>query len=81
MQLCDAAAQPGDEVMHEAMTHRLLPGDGVVAFGALLGQLDAIGARPFFATEIFNPELVGTHGAEEAARMMAAAARPLVDDR
>jgi len=81
VQLCDAAAQPGDDVMHEALAHRLLPGDGVVDFGALLGQLEAIGARPFFATEIFSPELVRTHGAEEAARMMAAAARPLVDDR
>ncbi|HEX4218807.1 MAG TPA: sugar phosphate isomerase/epimerase [Acidimicrobiales bacterium] len=79
VQLCDAAAQPSDDMMNEALAHRLLPGDGVVDFRALLGQLDAIGARPFVATEVFNPELVRTHGADEAARMMAAAARPLVD--
>jgi sugar phosphate isomerase/epimerase len=78
VQLCDAAAQASDDVMNEALAHRLLPGDGVVDFGALLGQLDTIGARPFVATEIFNPELVSTHGPGEAARMMAAAARPLV---
>ncbi|HEX4244090.1 MAG TPA: sugar phosphate isomerase/epimerase, partial [Acidimicrobiales bacterium] len=78
VQLCDAAAEPGDDAMSEAMADRLLPGDGVVDFTALLGQLDAIGARPFFATEVFNPELVRTHGPAEAARMMAAAARPFI---
>jgi sugar phosphate isomerase/epimerase len=56
----------------------LLPGDGAVDFIALVQQLDAIGARPFFATEVFNPELVATHGADGAARMMATAARPLI---
>jgi sugar phosphate isomerase/epimerase len=81
VQLCDAAAQPGEDMMDEALAHRLLPGEGVVDFDALLGQLEAIGARPFFATEIFNPELVRAHGAEGAAQMMAAAARPLIDDR
>jgi sugar phosphate isomerase/epimerase len=78
VQLCDAAAEPGDDVMTEALQHRLLPGDGVVDFTSLVQQLDAIGARPFFATEIFNPGLVATHGPDEAARMMAAAARPFV---
>jgi sugar phosphate isomerase/epimerase len=78
VQLCDAAAQPSDDVMTEALQHRLLPGDGVVDFTTLVQQLDTIGARPFFATEIFNPGLVTAHGADEAARMMAAAARPFV---
>lgn len=78
VQLCDAAAEPSDDIMTEAMQHRLLPGEGVVDFTALVQQLDAIGARPFYATEIFLPELVATHGADEAARMMAAAARPLI---
>jgi sugar phosphate isomerase/epimerase len=78
VQLCDAAAAPSGDVMTEAMAHRLLPGDGVVDFTALLDQLASIGARPFFATEIFNSELVSRHGADGAAGMMAAAARPLV---
>lgn len=78
VQLCDASAEPSDDMMTEALQHRLLPGDGAVDFTALVQQLDAIGARPFFATEIFNPELVATHRADGAARMMAAAARPLI---
>ncbi len=78
VQLCDAAEEPSADMMTETMQHRLLPGDGAVDFTALVHQLGAIGARPFVATEIFNPELVATHGAGGAARKMAAAARPLI---
>jgi sugar phosphate isomerase/epimerase len=57
VQLCDAA--PGDgRDMNEAMSARLLPGDGVVDFGAVFEILDRTGAQPFVATEIFNPALV-----------------------
>jgi sugar phosphate isomerase/epimerase len=61
VQLCDAAPGEGRE-MAEAMSARLLPGDGVVDFGGLFDVLDRIGARPFFATEIFNPALVADMG-------------------
>jgi sugar phosphate isomerase/epimerase len=61
VQLCDAA--PGDgRDMIEAMSARLLPGDGVLDFAAVAGILDRIGAQPFVATEIFNPALVADMG-------------------
>lgn len=77
VQLCDAAAEAGDDLFAEAMSARLVPGEGVVDFGAVLGQLDAIGARPFIATEVFNPGLVRDRGAEGAARAMVAGAAQL----
>jgi sugar phosphate isomerase/epimerase len=79
VQLCDAAPTAEDDLMTEAMGHRLLPGSGVVDFKGLLSQLEAIGARPFFATEIFNPGFVRERGTAAAAREMAAAARRLLD--
>jgi sugar phosphate isomerase/epimerase len=61
VQMCDAA--PGDgRDMIEAMSARLLPGDGVVNFSAVFDILDRIGAEPFVATEIFNPALVTDMG-------------------
>jgi sugar phosphate isomerase/epimerase len=78
VQLCDAAPNAGDDLLAEAMGQRLLPGEGVVDFGELLRQLEAIGAHPFFATEIFNPGFVRDRGSVEAARAMAATAGPLV---
>ena len=75
VQLCDAAPDPAPDVLDEAMTGRLLPGDGVVDFTSLLSVLDRIGARPFLATEVFNPELVRRRGAREAAAAMGDAAR------
>jgi sugar phosphate isomerase/epimerase len=56
--------------MVEAMTSRLLPGDGVVDFPALLAGLAAIEARPFVATEVFNPSLVADRGPAGAATAM-----------
>jgi sugar phosphate isomerase/epimerase len=70
LQLCDAAPEPVGDSLTEAMTNRLLPGDGVVDFAALVTQLDAIGAKPYVATEIFNPELVKRLGAVQTARAM-----------
>jgi sugar phosphate isomerase/epimerase len=76
VQLCDAAAEPSGDTMTEAMTARLLPGDGVVDFAGVLSTLEGIGARPMVATEIFNPTLVTAKGAEVAAiDMMEAAHR------
>lgn len=67
LQLCDASATPGDDVLTEAMSARLLPGDGVVDFGAVLDVLDAKGARPYVASEIFNAGILAG-GATAAAR-------------
>jgi sugar phosphate isomerase/epimerase len=78
VQVCDAAAEPAGDLLTEAMTNRLLPGDGVVDFAALFHQLDAIGATPFVATEIFNPTLVRDLGSVNTARAMREAALPLL---
>jgi sugar phosphate isomerase/epimerase len=76
VQVCDAAAAPaGDDVMGEAMTNRLLPGEGAVDFAGLFDVLRDIGASPFVATEIFNPALVAEQGPVGAAMAMADAAR------
>jgi sugar phosphate isomerase/epimerase len=74
LQLCDAAAERGPDAMTEAMTSRLLPGEGVIDFDALLAVLEAIRADPVVATEIFNPALVSARGAVAAAMAMKAAA-------
>ena len=74
LQLCDAAAEPDDDGMTEAMTARLLPGEGVVDFAAVLGALRSIGATPYVATEVFNPGLVAALGPEGAAVAMRDAA-------
>ena len=66
LQLCDAAPTRGDDVMGEAMTNRLLPGDGVVDFTALLDALDDMGADPWVAAEVFNTRLAGRGPAEMA---------------
>ncbi len=63
MQTCDAA--PGTSTdMAEAMIGRLLPGDGVVDFAAVVETLNQIGAKPFVAPEVFNPGLVAKLGAD-----------------
>ena len=74
VQLCDASPTPAADVYAEAMTSRLLPGDGIVDFAAVFSALDAIGASPFIATEIFNPSIVIEHGALGAAVAMRDAA-------
>jgi sugar phosphate isomerase/epimerase len=77
VQVCDSAAPSGDgDLLTEAMTARLLPGDGVVDFGVLGDVLVEIGAHPFVASEVFNAGLVG-EGADEAARRIHAACATL----
>jgi sugar phosphate isomerase/epimerase len=66
VQTCDAA--PGTSTdMAEAMTGRLLPGDGVVDFASVIATLKQIDAHPFIAPEVFNPELVAQLGADDFA--------------
>lgn len=48
----------GDDLMMESMTNRLLPGDGEVEWQPLLAALDAIGADPIWAPEVFNVGLM-----------------------
>jgi len=49
---------PGGDAMMESMTNRLLPGDGEVEWKPLLAALDAIGADPVWAPEVFNVGLL-----------------------
>ena len=59
MQLNDTTRKgPGGDVMMESMTNRLLPGDGEVEWKPLLAALDAIGADPIWAPEVFNVGLM-----------------------
>jgi sugar phosphate isomerase/epimerase len=74
LQINDAAAVPGADLLVETMTERLLPGDGVVDFPALCASLEHIGAEPNVAPEIFNPSLAAL-GPDELARLVGASTR------
>jgi sugar phosphate isomerase/epimerase len=78
VQIADAAAEAGPDAETDAMTARLLPGDGVVDFAEVFAVLDDLGATPFVATEIFNPSLVAELGADRAADAMRDAARSVL---
>jgi sugar phosphate isomerase/epimerase len=78
VQVADAAPEPGADAETEAMTARLLPGEGVVDFAQVFDVLDDIGATPFVATEIFNPTLVAELGVDGAAQAMRNAALAVV---
>ncbi len=72
VQVCDASPAPSaspapDDLMHEALTARVLPGAGTVDIAALFATLDRIGADPFFAYEVFSSALAA-NGPDEMAR-------------
>lgn len=77
VQLSDAGPVPATEVEPEAMTARLLPGDGVVDHAALWAALAAIGATPVVAAEVMSSDLVAT-GAEAMAAAVHRAARSVL---
>jgi sugar phosphate isomerase/epimerase len=70
VQLADATREPSGPSEAEAMTSRLLPGDGVVDFASLFEVLTDIGAAPFIATEVFNTALAAERGPLGAAIAM-----------
>ncbi len=78
VQIADAAPEPLGPTEAEAMTSRLLPGEGIVDFARFFGVLDQIGADPFLATEVFNARLVAERGASGAAIAMREAAGTIV---
>lgn len=78
LQLADAAPDPGDSLEHEAMHGRLLPGEGTVDFAAVVAAVDATGATPVTAAEVFADE-VARQGPSAAARRMYAACRAVLD--
>ena len=79
LQVCDAAPESGNDLLTEAMTSRLLPGEGCIDFDAVLSTLQQIGARPFVATEIFNPAMVQRLGSAGAAVAMRESALRVLD--
>jgi sugar phosphate isomerase/epimerase len=74
VQLCDVSPESAADLMTEIMTGRMLPGEGIVDFPRLMTALNSMGAAPYVATEIFNPQLIEKLGVGAAARAMKAAA-------
>jgi sugar phosphate isomerase/epimerase len=74
LQLNDALAAPAGSVTDETMNRRLLPGEGAIDIAGLLDTLQAMGAEPMLAPEVFNHDLAAL-GPDEAARQVAAATR------
>ena len=77
VQLCDSAPGNSTGTMHEAMSGRLLPGEGVVDFGELFHVLNEIGASPIIAPEVFNPDLAA-HGMKQMAAQVYTASHALL---
>jgi sugar phosphate isomerase/epimerase len=73
VQACDTVAPraPAGDYMREALGNRRLPGQGEVDIARLLRTLDAIGADPWFAYEVFNQGLAAG-GPEAMARTLRA---------
>jgi len=67
----------GGDTMMESMTNRLLPGDGEVEWKPLLAALDAIGADPVWAPEVFNVGLM-KEGPAGMAKKIGAATRKVL---
>ena len=77
VQLSDAPADAAAELEPEAMTARLLPGEGVVDYAAVWDALDHIGATPVVAAEVLSESLKAAGPAAMAAQVHAAARRVL----
>jgi sugar phosphate isomerase/epimerase len=59
VQLADAAPQVADDLADESRRSRLLPGEGVVDFGAFAAALDATGYGGPLGTEVLSTRLTG----------------------
>jgi sugar phosphate isomerase/epimerase len=73
VQACDTVPPraPAGDYMQEAMGNRRLPGEGAVDIARLLRTLDAIGADPWFAYEVFNRDLAAAGPESMAATLRA----------
>jgi sugar phosphate isomerase/epimerase len=69
VQLSDVAATTELEPEPEAMTARLLPGDGVVDYAELWEAFDHIGATPVVAAEVMASALVAEGASSMAAKV------------
>lgn len=73
LQVCDTAPNPtAPGSLREAMTDRRLPGTGTTDFTTLSRVLEAIGAQPYVAAEVFNTQLAALGPTEMALAVRAA---------
>jgi sugar phosphate isomerase/epimerase len=78
VQLNDAPARPGRDLVAESLEERLLPGEGAIPLVEILGILDEIGSRAAIGVEVFSKRLdalppieVGRRAGEAARRVLA----------
>jgi sugar phosphate isomerase/epimerase len=73
VQINDAPAQPGADLVTETLSARLLPGEGAIPLARWLRILDAIGSRAPIGVEVFSAALDALPPAEVGRRCGAAA--------
>jgi sugar phosphate isomerase/epimerase len=72
IQLCDGAATAPDDLLDEALYHRMLPGDGEMPVIELLALLGHMGVRADVGPELYRVESAGQPPDVVAADLMAA---------
>ncbi len=77
LQICDCPATPSGDVADQAMTGRLVPGDGDIDLVSIVRTLDELGAEPLIASEVLNPGLLAD-GTEAFARRVVDATRAVL---
>ena len=77
VQLNDAPARPGADMVEETMNSRLLPGDGDIDLVDLIRQLDRSGSNAPIGVEVFSTTLWRL-SAEEVGRQSGAKLREII---
>lgn len=75
VQINDAPAETPADFAHATRYHRLVPGDGVIDYRALLGPLTANGCTAPLVLEVFNDEQLAAEGVDGFAQRCADATR------
>lgn len=75
IQLGDGPSNLAEDVAHEAMHERLLPGEGSADLGAMLRSVVSTGAAPPLSVEVFNDTLMALPVDECATRLFEALER------
>ncbi|WP_176594582.1 sugar phosphate isomerase/epimerase [Sphingobium sp. EM0848] len=78
VQINDAPAQPGKDLLHETMTRRLVPGEGDLDLTGFVRALDATGCTASVSVEIFSAE-TSSQPMAETIRHWAGATRAIID--
>ena len=72
VQLADGTEAAPDDLVDEAIAHRLVPGAGEFGIAELIERLDAAGARAIVGPEVARPEWSDREPVEVAAELMRA---------